>query len=183
MSDERKQEITIIKTEKRLFLKIKNISLVCREKPPYQYDITTVHVFTAIITDVQRKVQLKFYRHLSFIRGNYQTEIKYQSGCGLTRMTFSPRMKSWLMWRVWTLPYVWDSFFWQTFGETLCSSRLVLTQSDFLDSVPLYPLLLGLWAGWRLPAVSWASSPAELSWTFSFSKSCTDISVTLIFVD
>lgn len=100
-------------------------------------------------------------------------------------------MKSWLMCRVWILPYVWDSFFWQTSGpwaftETLC---LVLTESDSLDAILLYPLSLVRSAGCcsvafsRAPCFFSGSSPAELSWSFSFSKSCTEIRVTLIFAD
>lgn len=207
--------MTLITTEKLLFLKIKINSLVGREKPPYQYDITIVLVwffwielnhillaghrqyFTLIITDLKRKIKHTFL----LSRVNIKQKNKNQSGCGLTRMTFSPRMKSWLMWRVWTLPYIREPLVWQTsgpwaFSETLCPSCVALTVSDSLDSVLLCPVSRVPWAdrffgfaGWCLPAVSRAScsfvgssSPA-LSWSFSFSKSCTEISVTLILIN
>lgn len=89
-------------------------------------------------------------------------------GCGFTRRTFSPRMKSWLRCRVWILPYFCVSFF----SEVSFAIRLVFfPPSDSSDSArPCSPSPADTQA---LLAFSWSAS-SELSWTFSFSKSCSE---------
>ena len=44
-----RQQVTIIRSEKLLFLKIKMFSPVGREKPPYQYDITVIWILLNLI--------------------------------------------------------------------------------------------------------------------------------------
>lgn len=87
-------------------------------------------------------------------------------GCGFTRRTFSPRMKSWLRCRVWILPYL-RAFL----SEVSFPTGLVFLPSDGSDFVrPGSPSPADTQA---LLAFS-SSASSELSWTFSFSKSCSE---------
>lgn len=188
VSDKRKQHISIIRNDMLLFVNSKIISLVDRGKKnsiSIWYN-SCLRRFTWIWSEYfLQQILTKLVAHL--------WENNAQSGCRFTRMIFSPRMKSWLTCRVWTLPYLWESFFWWACGSwafsvTVCSS--CLTASDSSDSaVLLFPLTLAGWAdeplwvvlgspGWYVLFLSWVSccfagpSPLGFSWIFSFSKSC-----------
>lgn len=100
---------------------------------------------------------------------------RLQSGCGLTRITFSPRMNSWLTWRVWTRPY-----FCEAFRETLFLSCWSSPVSDWTVLVTGATGLIT--PSFDLCFFADSSSP-EFSWRFSFSKSCRLEKVTLVGMD